>query len=514
MAKIKGGTDYINLSSGHSRILGHKPLSMGLTQLHEALSSGDTQHVEEMGLGFFDASSPNYTTFYPDVKPEDFTPNEEDFIEPVYRALSNVTVHKNRNPVYFSEKVLKESMPLLVGQTINIDHETAIGNAIGSVKSVEWQNSYKLNGKEIPAGINMVMRIDAKSNPRIARGIQMDPPSIHSNSVTVQFTWEPSHPELDSNEFWNKLGTYDKDGKLIQRVVTKVVGYNETSLVNHGADPFAKQVKGGKIVHPTMAQRKYYGITANSEFSDYSTEVQKRAFCDHFMDFKNLSEDSEEAQGTIPETLINDNNTEQQNSEQMKQYLSKLTLMLIAAGANDPQVTEENFGEKFNELNTLINGLSAKAKENELQQISLTINGQRETDLGTIQNQITALENQATIGNEALADVRTRALNAYQLITPEENQDESMITLINTADFKVAKALKLQYENQVEKELPLTCKDCGSQNVNRASATVENNDSPEDGDSSEEVSFEEARERLREKHNSVPRFYRSEDNKE
>lgn len=70
----------------------------------------------------------------------------------------------------------------------------------------------------------------------------MDPPSIHSNSVSVRFIWDKSHPNLDEDEFWNKLGTYDEKGNLICRVVKEIVSYYETSLVSHGADPFAQKI--------------------------------------------------------------------------------------------------------------------------------------------------------------------------------------------------------------------------------------------------------------------------------
>lgn len=109
-------------------------------------------------------------------------------------------------PTDFSKNgVLKASMKLMLGQTVNCDHETSIGNAIGSVSQVMWQEGYTDGKFKIPAGINGVLKIDGKSNPRIARGILMEPPSIHSNSVTVQFRWDKSHPELDNNEFWENL---------------------------------------------------------------------------------------------------------------------------------------------------------------------------------------------------------------------------------------------------------------------------------------------------------------------
>jgi len=474
MAKIKGGQDYINLGSGHSRILGHKPNSVKLAQVHNALASVDkAQNIDEVGLGFFDSSSPNYTTYYPDATAEDFDPKDDEMIQPVFRALSNVTVHKQWNPVYFPENVLQESMPLLIGQTVNIDHETALGNAIGAVLSTEWQEKYKTGGKEIPAGINMVLNIDAKSNPRIARGIQMNPPSIHSNSVTVQFTWEPSHPEMETSDFWDKLGTYDADGKLIQRIATKIIQYKETSLVNHGADPFAKQIKDGKIINPTMAQRQYYGITANSALSDYSVDIQKRAFSDAFIDFKSFSETSLSADSTIPKTLINNIST-QENSQEMDKHLAQLTVMLVAAGITNPVVTEENFGEKLKELNTSMLAFKAKAEANGAGTTEATFqfDGKEVTGTETIQNSINALEAKAKIGDTALTALREKTLANYKLAMGDK-EDANMVKLIEDSNYEIASALNLQYEKQAEEHFSLTCEKCGSKEISRAAAKPE-----------------------------------------
>lgn len=204
----------------------------------------------------------NVNQFMPNVTPDMLKPKDTDFIEPMFRMLSAAVVAKKYNPTEFPEQILKESMPLLVGQSVNLDHETDVANAIGSVKSVEWQDAYKdeKTGVVIPAGINGILKIDGLSNPRIARGIQMDPPSIHSNSVTVEFAWEPSHKFEDISEFYYRLGTYTENGELIRRVATKIISYKETSLVWHGADPFAQLIKSGRLNSPAYAGSQYYSF--------------------------------------------------------------------------------------------------------------------------------------------------------------------------------------------------------------------------------------------------------------
>ena len=160
----------------------------------------------------------------------------------MFRLLSETIVSKNWNPTDFGQNgVLKASMKMSLGQTVNCDHETNIGNAIGAVSQVMWQESYKDGSFTIPAGIDGILKIDGKANPRIARGILMEPPSIHSNSVTVQFKWDKSHPQMEDNEFYQKLGTYDSKGVMVRRMVTEIVRYLETSLVSHGADSFAQK---------------------------------------------------------------------------------------------------------------------------------------------------------------------------------------------------------------------------------------------------------------------------------
>jgi len=67
----------------------------------------------------------------------------------------------------------------------------------------------------------------------------MDPPSIHSNSVTVRFNHVMSHPELNE-EFWNLAGTKDKK-VTIHLIADEITSYKETSFVNHGADPYAQK---------------------------------------------------------------------------------------------------------------------------------------------------------------------------------------------------------------------------------------------------------------------------------
>jgi hypothetical protein len=101
----------IKLAFGCNLIMGNAPDKITLDKLHEKLVA-DPQAVESFGL--FDSNTSNYNTYYPDVTAEDLAPKENEFIQPVFRALSEVVVHKDINPVDFSRnKVLHKSLGLL-----------------------------------------------------------------------------------------------------------------------------------------------------------------------------------------------------------------------------------------------------------------------------------------------------------------------------------------------------------------------------------------------------------------
>jgi len=445
----------LSIGFGHSLILGHTP-----DKVFELIQEKTMKDVKcpdgkcSTGkFGLFDSSTPNYATFYPGVKPEDFKPKDEDFITPTFRLLSAVTVHRNYSPVYFPDELLKNSMNLLVGQTVNIDHETAIGNAIGTVESVEWQESYKdKSGVIVPAGINGKLKIDAKSNPRIARGILMDPPSIHSNSVTISFAWEKSHPEMEDNEFWSKLGTYDKDGQLIQRVATKVQAYHETSLVSHGADPFAQVVKGKKINNPT-----YAGIKDDQlSFSYYSYKTD------------NLKE------GSRLELNLTKDNNQNQSQIKMEQFFE-----LVQKAFNlEAAPTKENFTE-------IVEGLGATQTDNatkltslkadldkfnaKFSGIELTEDGKlKEGDIAKFVDVDPELSSFAEIGKASLAADKKEAIRLYELTAGDDKQ-EAIIETINNADSKATTAFLKQYKELADKDFPMVCSSCGSDEVSRRS---------------------------------------------
>lgn len=393
--------DTMVLGNGHSILMSHVP------NHHEEISNRffseakpNKDSIDQFGLF---GSGANYNTFYQDVDPEDLYPNDEEFIEPMFRLLSACIVSKNYMPTEFPKNVLKDSMNLLVGQTVNCDHETDVANAIGSVKSVSWQESYTVDGVTIPAGINGVLKIDGKSNPRIARGINMDPPSIHSNSVTVQFEWKPSHRFEKEWEFYDKLGTIAEDGTMVRRIATRIISYKETSLVSHGADPFAQLIKDNKINNPAYAGSVYYSF---SEAPIKKEDLPKKL---SFFEFKGAHE-VDIMYNTSK--FINENNNTNPKDKPIMNELEKFLESLFGDGMLTLQegatISQEMV---LSQIRTIVseNSSLSEAKTNAEDNIN-KLNG----EINTLKETIESNKLMVTIGTNHLTEVRNNAISSYK----------------------------------------------------------------------------------------------------
>lgn len=459
--------DVARLSTGHALILGNLPEKIQLEQLNNILLK--ETHTDIGSFGLFESSSPNYTTYYPEVTAEDLVPKESEFINPVFRALSEVIVHKKYNPIDFGQNgILRPSMKLLQGQTINMDHETMTGNAVGAVSDVEWQDSYVTNNIKIPAGINSVLHIDGKSNPRIARAINQEPPAIHSTSVTVEFHWEQSHPKMDRSEFFSKLGTLDDKGNMYRRVVTKVVRYHEISLVNHGADPFAQLIKkDGKINNPKFAH-----ITYNS------AKEEKLVGSSFFFDFKQLG--SADWVDNVTDIILNSNTipiplktTKLNNDNQKTKFMDPLLLALAAMlGVT---VTQNEDGEIPQEQRTALQAAMQKLQLDKTNaETSLTAeqaaHNTTKTELSTLKAASSELEGLKNFKTSRLEELRAKVVNTCTLAFKGSPTQAILDTIKNTNDYDALSALQATYDTKLEEVAPIVCAACGSKNVSRASA--------------------------------------------
>jgi hypothetical protein len=355
-------------------------------------------------------------------------------------------------------------MKMLLGQTVNCDHETNIGNAIGAVSQVMWQESYKDGSFTIPAGINGILKIDGKANPRIARGILMEPPSIHSNSVTIQFKWDKSHPQMEDNEFYQKLGTYDSKGVMVRRIVTEIVRYLETSLVSHGADSFAQKIgSDGKIINPTFAKRTW------ASYEEYRDDKSKQYF---FTDYKSdltSYQEKDDTQGSFNDNDAKDNHSNKNNmNEELLKFLESLF--------GDNMLTLEE-GKEMNQENVIACIQTLVSSRNELQTSVDNLTTEKTSLTEQITNlnaEVANLKEMATVGKNHIASLRENAVETYKKLMGDK-VDETIVTMLNAETTGITTLISLtkDYQARLEEKFPLTCSKCGSKDVNRASSIAE-----------------------------------------
>lgn len=226
----------------HARVTMRAPLMSGGAAKHHGSSSAG-RHLStppEGGTTNAGLDIPNAAIVEEAGVPASIVPRDDDYIYPLFRALSQ-TVIEGYWIDYSQPGVLEESTPLLAGQTVYADHHFwNVEKWLGVVNESQW-DAEGAQSDGVP-GINVELKIDALLNPRIARGLLMQPPAIHSASVTVLFEYEYSHPDLiEEGRFWDLLGE-QVNGELVRLIATKILAYWELSLVFQGADRGAKQL--------------------------------------------------------------------------------------------------------------------------------------------------------------------------------------------------------------------------------------------------------------------------------
>ncbi len=439
--------DKITLGSAHSLKMGNTP-----EKLNMVIIGAGKPDIDHTSLGLFEVATPNFNTFYPGVTSEDLAPKDGDFILPIFRALSEVIVHKKVNPIDFSmNSVLRDSMSKLLGQTVYPNHEPVVGNEVGVVSKVEWQKSYTTsNGIVIPAGINAQFKIDAKANPKIARNIMMDPPAIHSNSVTVSFAWEQSHPTMELNEFWGKLGTFGSDGQLIRRIVNEVKNYHETSLVAHGADPFAQKVDDkGKIVNPEYANN-IYSLAATGESKPKH----------YFFSYKDEVVSLTEAPST-PQTLTLN------NPENMKDLIAQL-----AAKYKKPEaeITEKFIADALIAGETAVTNLATanQATQDKVAELAAMV-VLKDAEIAKVTNLTAELAIHKPLSAEYTTKLIEEVKRVYTSLKADKADAEVLSSFDKSTHAQLSAFLK-DYTAELEEKFPASCSDCGGHNISRATA--------------------------------------------
>lgn len=459
--------EQVVLTGNHSLICSHLPSNLNLKP---EVGSLGKKEVSKFGLW---EDSPNFNTYYPDTKPEDFNPGENDFIQPLFRVLSNTVVISNMGLIEFPVDVLKAAINKLPGQALYPNHDAQVGNELGVVLDTVWQESYKIGDLTIPAGINGRVKLDAKSNPRLARGIMMNPPSIHSVSCTVVYKWVKSHQFEKEWEFFDKMGTYGEDGQLVRKIATEIVYFTELSLVTGGADPFAKKLDNdGKIILPDFAKAQ---------------EVKPKVNMSYFRDWSRLSEYGE---ASFSKSNINTKIENKMNQEELLAMIgtlfgiSNLSAKNVKAELEKVKKSHENLVDASTLKIGDITGFDA---------IKESFNKMKEEI-----NEYKTKEPFIKAGEAHLASIREEAVKFYKLSLKEgQAEDENIIALINKSDLNQAVSLEKQYHELVDEKAPLTCSKCGSHEISRASYKKADDKSGKKEDENESgLSYSEIQERM------------------
>lgn len=489
-------------------------VSIGASGISLPFSNGDFKREEfeskKDWLAFGSLfGSVNDPKFYESMNMQNIIPKPEDFVEAPFRLITATVVGAGTwKCTDFSDAgVLKASYPLLEGKPLYKDHETDLDNWVGLVTGVKWSPSFTSNGQKVPAGIDGIVAIDSKTNPKIARGVLMG--SVFSNSVTVEFTWEMSHEFENEWDFYEKVGTMGSDGKMIRRVAKLISNYHESSLCWLGADPFAKAYDSdGNLKNidtgSVYAFSKETATAANIEpdFEKYSEEsdLSKERLKKSHRYIINFGIDK----SILPLTK-QDNKQETPEGDQTKKIIGmnkKFLAFFVAAfgtALNIPEGSEptpeemEGLVKKLSytspEQAAIIKNKVAladkvvnralefrQAEDAKITEISLddasaafdTVTLVKNDELVSLRTEaakVVGLEADALLGRAHLKAQKDEAIRLYKLAVGVEAVQPAVISLFEKADSPAIDGLLKQYTKEVTTEkFSGTCKDCGSHN--------------------------------------------------
>jgi len=457
--------DTLQLVADHNLIYGNNPIST----LKEGSLMDDWAKVskptmrDQDSFGLFDSSTPNYTTYYPGLTAEDLKPVDGDFVYPEIRLLSMAVV-ESFVPIDFSKPgVLAAATKMFIGKSVYPEHDASIGNALGAVQSTYWQEA----SPTIPAGINAILKIDGKSNPRIARGLTMDPPSIHSNSVTVRYGWEMSHANMSRDTFDQKTGTI-VDGHLVRRVVTNIVEALETSLVSQGADPFAKVLKNGKVNDP---RKPIYSFSRPTELLENNPGLGT------------LGRISYPTYNMEAQTQFSKQNNNQTSDTMTILEILKAAGITPAEGADDAAMAQLIIGHiaSLKTAQTDNDGkLGTATAELETATLKVTELTEANTQLTADLAALTLTDDEKAMIPEAkliLTSLREEAVNSYKALNGIK-ADLAVVETLEHASLKSIQAFGKAYKVELEAKLPLVCTKCGSTELSRKTAEEADDKTP------------------------------------
>lgn len=490
--KLKNGQYRMAMSFSKQEMTQAK-LRFGTAGINYAMPRGDNE-VKAMHSSFGWIGN-NANIFLPDLNvPDGVIPKPEDFVQIPFRLLSATIVAGGtwRATDFSDESVLRASVNRLDKKPVYLEHDTTLENWVGLVQTPKWTNAFRAkDGTDVPAGIDGMISIDAKTNPKILRGVLAG--GIFSNSVTVVFDWKPSHEFQNDYDFERMIGTLAEDGNMIRRVVTKIHDYYESSLVWLGADPYAKLIdEDGNLVHidHVNAYNKSFEKETDAVKNTYTQNKSFEISCGLTKDVLYLSH---EKVGTP--TQIDNNKV---NNSDMKPELVTLLLALFGLSSIEAvteahikslQVTPAPDAEKEAEVQANA-AVATKAvslmkaidkdeasfdkfvekhsfvKTEELAELKAAKESVATltTEKENLTAQVADLTPKAEFGTQMLSAQRAEVERLYKASALDKASD-AVISLIAKADIKELQALAIQYGGKAMLSFGGKCKSCGSDEI-------------------------------------------------
>lgn len=363
-------------------------------------------------------------------------PTDADYIQVPIRALSATAVQGGIMDFGHKDgKALREAVPLFNNLTIFKDHDWSVDNWLGKTSDAYWDGA----DGDTPAGVNMMLNVDTKADPKAARGLLSG--ALDSGSVTVKFDYEQSHPKMKLDEFFNKLGE-EVDGETVRALVTKITRLMEYSVVWQGADAYAKVIgDDGKIYVPGQASNSLKHKTGKQE---------------NTMDWSKLA------------ALLGLNLGESVTQETFEAAVKAQNINATALAEAQVKVTEAQTA--LTVAQTELSASKTQVTELTASVTKLTTDlATSTTQATTLQNKVTELTPMADLGRTSLTEVRTEALRLYNLVEADK-ATEAMRALINGAELSVARSFVTSYKDRAEQVAPLKCTACGSSSLSRGVA--------------------------------------------
>jgi hypothetical protein len=316
-----------------------------------------------------------------------------------------------------------------------------------------------------------VYLINAEQNEKLVSNLLMDPPAIYSNSVTVEFEWEPSHDDFqDEDDFIRNIGKVGPDNRMIARKVTNIIDYHESSILWLGADPFAKMIdKDGNLVNPEYgaAFDQVAGFTkelysaGKQYFASYSfkkegivlsTEIENEK--NNVMD-KQLSEAVKVALGL------------KATDEVTAEHLAKFSQMTLVK--NTDHVTLTASLQKAADLEKEVQELKAKGTDETLKKQNSDLANEvvgLKKEKGDLELKVTELTPLAEVGKSTLEAKRNETIRLYKLQLAEgQAEDATLIETFKKADDKQLNGFLAMFAKGTAEKFEAHCTKCQSTEV-------------------------------------------------